>query len=225
MKRILFTVLALASLGSLGLFASGCGGGSGSSAGVATLASDASARNAPNADVTTTASRQDFQEAALAYTKCLRGEGIDVPDPDFSQGGPGRGPGQRGGFLGGANRNDPKFQKAQQKCRSIIDAVRPQFTPERQQQFRDAQVKFAQCMRKNGVDVPDPDFSGQGQGGQGGQGGRPGLFGASGIDPNDPKVRKAMTGCRSVFTDAGLGGGPGGGAGGGFAPPVGGNGG
>jgi hypothetical protein len=162
----------------------------------------------------TTVTRQDFQTALLAYVKCLRGEGFKIADPTFNGGGPAGGGG--GGFFGssGINRNDPKFRKAQTKCRPILAAVRPQFSPTDRQKFQDAALKFAQCMRKNGVNVPDPNFSGGG-GGPGAGGG--GLFGGSTIDRNDPKVQAAMQTCRSVFTAAGLGG-PGGRAGG-FGPP------
>ncbi len=209
MRRVPTLLLLAAAGAALAVIAAGCGG-SKSSSGVASLGPGTVAASTQPANTTLT--RQDFQTAVLAYAKCLRSEGFDVPDPNFSQGGGGGG----GLFLGsGINRNDPKFQKAQEKCRPILAAVRPQFNPADRQKFQDAALKFAQCMRKNGVDVPDPDFSGSG--GPGGGPGRGGLFGGGNIDPSDPKVQAAMQTCRSVFTDAGLGG-PGG-RGGGFGPP------
>lgn len=65
------------------------------------------------------------------------------------------------------------------------------------EQFR----KFAQCMRDNGVDVPDPGpdgnytFGGQG-GGSAGQ--------SPGVDRNDPKFQTAMTACRSLMPAGGI---------------------
>ncbi len=213
MRRVpTFLMLALAGV-ALAVLAAGCGG-SKSSSGVANLGTGTVA--ASTTPTTTTAvTRQDFQTAVLAYTKCLRSQGIQIADPNFSQGGGGGGGAGGGGLFGGsaANRNDPKFRKAQAKCRPILAAVRPQFSPANRQAFQDAALKFAQCMRKNGVNVPDPNFSGGG-GGPGAGGG--GLFGGANIDRSDPKVQAAIQTCRSAFT------GLGGRGGGGFGPPGGG---
>lgn len=201
MTRVAMSLGSLAILVVAGLIASGCGG-SDSSSGVAQIGSTSAAP--ARADGTTTqASREDLQEAVLAYTRCLRAEGLNVPDPDFSATG--------GGARillprGGIDPSSPKFRKAQEKCQPLIASVRPQASPVQREKFQEAAVKFAQCMRKNGVNVPDPDFSSGGPGG--------GLFGTGRIDPSNPKVQKAMEACRSVFTDAGLGRGPGGGPGG-----------
>jgi hypothetical protein len=206
--RLLPGLLAIAAIAAV---ATGCGGSS-SGAGVARLGTTTSDPSG-SASAQTNPSRQDFQTAILAYTKCMRGNGINLPDPTFnSAGGPGAGAGGRGLFgANGVNRNSAKFRKAQSACGSKLAAVRPQFNPQDRQRLQDAALKFAQCMRKNGVDVPDPDFSQEGQGGGG-------LFAGSRLNQNDPKVRKAISSCRSVFTDAGLGrGGPGGGP-----PPAGG---
>lgn len=196
----------------LGVAASGCGGTSDAS--VARLDSSTTSDPSASQAAETNPSRQDFQTAILAYTKCMRENGINLPDPTFNNGGgPGDGEGGRGLFGGnGVNRNSVKFRKAQSACQSKLAAVRPQFNPQDRQRFQDAALKFAQCVRKNGVDVRDPDFSQQGQGGGG-------LFGGSPLNQNDPKVRKAISACRSVFTDAGLGRGRFGGPGGGPPPP------
>jgi hypothetical protein len=196
MRRVPTLILLAAAGAALAVLAAGCGGSS--SSGVASLGPGTVA--ASTDPTTTAATPQDFQTAILAYARCLRSQGFDVPDPDFSQGGGG---GLRAVF-GRVDRNDPKFRKAQEKCRPILAAVRPQFSPADRQKFQDAALKFAQCMRKHGVNVPDPDFSQGGAGGPGGGGGG-GLFGGSNIDRSDPKVQAAMQACRSVFTDAGLG--------------------
>ncbi|MFD0736095.1 hypothetical protein [Planotetraspora mira] len=55
------------------------------------------------------------QEQALAFTKCMRDHGVDMPDPDFSGGGvkiTGRGP--------GFSPDDPKFQEASEACRDKL---------------------------------------------------------------------------------------------------------
>ncbi len=200
-------VPALATIALTVALTSGCGGSSGS-AQVAQLATTPSTTTEPGG-TTPTATTQDFQSAVLAYTGCLRSHGFQIADPDFS-GGAGSGRGLFGQLR--ADRNNPKFKKADAQCRSLLAASRPQISTARRQQFQDAALKFAQCMRKNGVDVPDPNFS------QGGGAGGGGLFGGSGLNRNDPKVQKATQVCRKVFTNAGLGGGRFGGGGGG-APP------
>jgi hypothetical protein len=62
-----------------------------------------------------------------------------------------------------------------------------------QQSFQDAALKFAQCMRDNGVDVPDP---------QPGQGGIQIQAGQNGIDPNSETFRKAQSECQHFMRDA-----------------------
>jgi hypothetical protein len=67
---------------------------------------------------------QEFQDAALKFAQCMRKNGVNMPDPNFSSGsGGGVGPG--GGFFRSINRNDPNVQKAIQVCRPIMAAVRP----------------------------------------------------------------------------------------------------
>ena len=193
MKFVQIAALA-AVLGTVGFVAASCGGGS--SSGVAQLGEGTNAA----ATTPTSTTSQDPQDAILAFTRCLRKEGIDLPDPSFGQGGGAQ-------IRVPRNANSPKFQKAQAKCRPLLAAIQQRFDPEQRQKFQDAALAYAKCMRGRGFDVPDPDFS-QGAGG--------GLFriGGGNLDPSDPKVQTAMQACQKVFTDAGLpGGGPGGGPG------------
>jgi hypothetical protein len=53
------------------------------------------------------------QEAVRAFAKCLRENGIDMPDPDPNGG--------FGGKLPKIDQNSPTFKKAMQACRSKID--------------------------------------------------------------------------------------------------------
>jgi hypothetical protein len=64
--------------------------------------------------------QQALQDAILAYAKCMRTNGYDMPDPTFDGGGAG-GPGG-GGIFGNrnANRNDPTFKKANTACRPTL---------------------------------------------------------------------------------------------------------
>jgi hypothetical protein len=66
------------------------------------------------------AQQQALQDAILAYAKCMRTNGYDMPDPTFNGGGAG-GPGG-GGLFGNRslNRNDPLFKKANTACRPTL---------------------------------------------------------------------------------------------------------
>jgi hypothetical protein len=182
--------LALAAVGVLLIAA--CGGSD--SPEVANLG-DAATTETEQTDTTVTP--EDQEEALLAYAECMRGEGIDFPDPQFS------GDGEGGLFIGpdsGIDPNDPDFQAADETCRSHLEAIRPEFDPEQAQELQDAALAFAQCMRDQGYDVPDPEFE------EGG--GMRQLFGEN-LDPNDPDVQAAMEKCQeSSFGDLGPGPGP-----------------
>ena len=61
-----------------------------------------------------------------------------------------------------------------------------------QQTFQDAALKFAQCMRENGVDMPDPQ-PGQGIRLQAGQ---------NGVDPQSQTFQDAQSKCQQIMQDA-----------------------
>jgi hypothetical protein len=187
--RLHLVILALV-LSATALVSTACGGSSSSSE-VARI--DEGTTAAATSPQRTTAAPEDPRDAILAFTRCMRENGIDIPDPDFSNGAGPR-------FQVPRDVDSPKFRAAMQKCREHLESIRQRFDPELREKFQDAVLAFAKCMREHGVDVPDPDFS------QGPGAGR--IF--RDIDPNDPKVREAMDACRKVFTDAGLPG-PGGG--------------
>ncbi len=59
-------------------------------------------------------------------------------------------------------------------------------------ELQDTFLEFAACMRDNGYDIPDPDFSGDTFGGFFEMG--------ENIDPNDPAFLEAMGQCQDIFT-------------------------
>jgi hypothetical protein len=64
------------------------------------------------------------KDSALAYAKCMRDNGVDMPDPKFSSGGGttfslGRS-GKKGGSTGGPNPDSPKFKAADKVCHSKL---------------------------------------------------------------------------------------------------------
>lgn len=126
--------------------------------GVATLRTpgpDAQATEAPTEEAA------EGQEAILAFAQCMRDEGIDFPDPQFGVG---------GGFFGGRGDGDgdgpafdfqgTEFRSALESCGSFLEALQPDLDPEQQAEQAEQGLAFAQCMRAEGIDFPDPDPSG-----------------------------------------------------------------
>jgi hypothetical protein len=188
----------------LAALASGCGSSGSSGEGVASL--DGNAAAAEDQTSSETAS-EDPEEAALAWARCMRTEGIDVPDPQVEDGRvlirPGAGTGRA---LRETSRE--KFEAATEKCGTPFgNAGPPQLSEEQREEMQETLLSFARCMRENGVDMPDPDFSGSGPFRMGGPG--------AGIDPDSPTFQKAREACESILQDSGFG--PRGG------PPPGGN--
>lgn len=65
------------------------------------------------------------KDAMLAYAKCMRDNGVDMPDPKFSNSGGGvtfqlGGPGNKGGSTGGPNPDSPAFKAADKVCHSKL---------------------------------------------------------------------------------------------------------
>jgi hypothetical protein len=143
-------------------------------------------------------------QARLNLAKCFRAHGINVPDPS-SGGGVAGG----GGGIFRSLRNYPQAQvtAARQACNQYFAQAFPRLnlSPAQQAQARAQLVKFAQCMRSHGVDVPDPSTTGGGFG-----------IGRAfrSIDRNSPAFQSAMKACSSLRPQFGRGG-PGG-------PPAGG---
>ena len=133
---------------------------------------------------------QKARDAALAYTKCMRENGIDMPDPD---------PNQRGigltvpeGHLAGEG------DAADKACRKHLEAVKPpEMSPEQEKKFQQAALAQPRCMREHGIDMPDPTFGEDG-------GARIQMKGRR-FDPEDPKFQKAQEACRKE-APGGLGG-------------------
>jgi hypothetical protein len=101
------------------------------------------------------------EQARLDAAKCFRQHGVNVPDP--GQGGQGGAGGPPGGLR---NSNPQAFQAARQACQKYLKNAFTPLTAAQRTQFRDAFVKYAACMRTNGVNLPDPQpGNGPGQGG------------------------------------------------------------
>ena len=167
-----------------------CSGGATGNNGVATLNSaDPGASAAPSASI-------NPQDALLAYARCMREHGIDMPDPQFDQ--------TNGKFQVqiGANGAKPtdkqKVDAAQQACQHFMDGVAfgPGKGGEIDQETQEALLAFAKCMREHGIDFPDPQFEDGGMVRVGG-GDTPAF------DPNSKKFQDAQEACRSLMPGGG----------------------
>jgi hypothetical protein len=148
--------------------------------------SSPSTTSATAASGTSTSSSARYQ-ARLNLAKCLRSHGVNVPDPS-PNGGPAGGGGGGGGIFRQA-RGNPNFQSAMQACAQYRRQANPfsNLSPVQRAQFQQDLVKFAQCMRSHGIDIPDPTTS---------SGGGFGIFRQiPSSERNSPAFRSAVQAC------------------------------
>ena len=162
-----------------------CSGGADPS-GVATLKSPGTGNAANPGSSTAPSASIDPEDAQLAFTRCMREKGIDMPDPVGGAGG--------GMVAIDAGKTDPQeMQAAFEACGKLLGpagGTTTQVDPEMQ----DKMVKFAACMRDHGVDFPDPVVSGGGVTMQ--------VGGAAGaIDPSSTKFQDASEACQPILGD------------------------
>jgi hypothetical protein len=157
------SVLLAASAAALALTAAGCGGSGDSK----------SSSSGSNPTV----------EQAVKYAQCMRENGVtNFPDPDKN--------GRIVIAAGGPNKNDPQVKKAQQTCKSL-EPPGLKDDPAKVAQAQQEWLKFAQCMRKNGIqDFPDPKDGKL-------------LVPRDRIDTNSPQFKNALKACRNVSVGGG----------------------
>ena len=159
-----------------------CGGDSGGT-GVATAGGKKGGSSAsPSATAT-----KDPQDAMLEFARCMRKNGVDMPDPGE----------------GGAIRVQPgdesldELKKAHEACKHLAGGgfAEPGDAGKLDPKMQERMLKYAKCMREQGVDMPDP--------------GEHGLLqekGADGVlDPNSETFKDAHKACGKYFvgvTDA-----------------------
>jgi hypothetical protein len=199
--------IAIAALLAFGLLAVSCSG-SDSDSGVASLeATPDTTENQEQAGDDTVSD----EEAILAFAACLRDEGIDVDDPTVDADGNLRPPRPRDI----AQEDREMVRAATDVCSEHLESVAFGLDTADRSEREDQLFEYAACMRENGYDMADPDFSNFGQPGQGdGSGAGGGPFGA--IDQSDPTFQAAQEACAGIFGgDRVPGSGPGSGVAGG----------
>jgi hypothetical protein len=133
MSRTLRPLAVLAMVALISVISAGCGSNAPSETGTASSSGTGGTKKATDRD------------KAVKFAECMRENGVsDFPDPNAA-----------GEFVYGASVSPAVFKKAVDACKDLqppgtLSAKR---SPEQQKEG----LKFAQCMRENGVkDFPDP---------------------------------------------------------------------
>ncbi|MBE1565223.1 hypothetical protein [Nonomuraea africana] len=112
----------------------------------------AGANGGTAAPASSSAAPTDPREAELKFAQCMREHGVDMPDPE---------PG--GGIrIETRKGEEQKSEKAQKACQQFLRAAvgDPGKTKPDQKKL-DETLKWVQCMRENGADMPDPSPDGR----------------------------------------------------------------
>ena len=114
---------------------------------VATLGTpppDAEASTAPTEELSA-------EDSMLAYTACMRENGVETDDPQFDVNGDlvSKPTFDRG-------KEDETFRAASEACGDLLLALKPALDPALQAEQTENALRFAACMRDQGLDWPDP---------------------------------------------------------------------
>ena len=166
----------------LGLVAGACSSGD---AGAGVVSIDAGQADSLSAETDSIPGEQ----AVLEFTACLRDEGLDIDDPGVDENGNLVPPNQHA--LAGQTLDMAALHSAFDVCRELLDNVAFGLNTEDLSEREDELLAFAVCMRDNGYEMPDPDFSTDGHTGDG-------PFGDA-IDTDDPDFQRAATSCEGII--------------------------
>jgi hypothetical protein len=155
----------------LALIVAACGGG-GKGEGVASLGGAGSATSTTSAGAS-----GDLAGAAAAFGRCMRQHGIDMPDPRID------GNNIVQPSLGRQVQESTKFQAAEQACNRYLPGGGEPTGPPDPQRLQQM-LAFAGCMRQHGIDMPDPQVSGDDQ------------QLPTGMRKDDPRLKAAEQACQ-----------------------------
>jgi hypothetical protein len=120
---------------------------------------------------------QDADAQALAFAECMRDNGVDMPDP---------GPGQQGFYQAFHEIESDYDQATIQQALTACEDLMPQFATEQHDDDDEAVLALAECLRDQGLDVPDN------------------LFESGALHEIDQdQLRPAMEACRDVLAGGG----------------------
>ena len=180
-------VRSLAAAAALTVLLVACGGGEEADPdpGLATLEEETTTTT-----VVSGSAEADTEEAVLAFSQCMRDEGIaEFPDPQF--GADGSLDFQRGQAdldRAGIDPQSDEFQAAFESCQGLLEGVALIGGGIDLTEIEDLLLEFAQCMRREGIDMPDPNFDFSLDAGD--------QFAGS-IDFTDPEVQTAVEICQA----------------------------
>ncbi len=179
MSKLLAVVAALA------LVATACGDSGSGGGEVASL------------DNSGTLSPANTEDQLLDFAQCMRDQGVALPDPTVdAEGNP---------QLAPPDDFDPgdlsELLAAAEQCEEFLEGVTLGFEDFDLTAATDTLLVFAECMRSNGFDLPDPDFSLIDP--QSGSIPTAGPFGD--IDLQDPDFLAGFSVCGDLIADLGVG--------------------
>jgi hypothetical protein len=151
------------------LLLGGCGSAANTDQGVASVGG-----NGSSAPPTSATQQGSTEEQMQKFAQCMRDNGVDMPDPSLDG----------GGADANIDRESPAFKKAMDACRSQLPGGGDlsKIDPKMIDQLR----ALTQCLRDNGVDVPDPDPNSP----------TLGMDQMQNIDRESPVFKKAMEACK-----------------------------
>jgi hypothetical protein len=137
-------------------------------------------------------SQEQIRESAVKFAQCMRENGVEnFPDPQ-----PDGGMAIRVGPESGI---DPEeMEAAQKECEHLQEDIRPQMSEADQAEFKEKALEHARCMREHGIDMPDPEFSGDGKVTMKMKRGE--------VNPEDPEFQAAQEACGGEGGPIGIGG-------------------
>jgi hypothetical protein len=137
---------ALAIVAVISMIGAGCGSDESSDSGATSSSGTAGNSSTTGKSGTGGSKKLTAQEKAVKFAECLRANGVPhFPDPD-----------PKGEFNWAIDVSAPVWLKANRAC----EALKPPgtFSAKRTRKEQSASLRFAQCIRDNGVeDFPDPE--------------------------------------------------------------------
>jgi hypothetical protein len=145
MNRTLLLPAVLALVAVIGLIAAGCGSSASSDTGTATSTAIGSSAGTASHTSSAGTTKLDLQEKLVKLAECIRGHGVPhFPDPDA-----------KGEFAFGIDVTPAEWLKAVNACKELEPPGI--FSGRRSPKQQSDALRFAECMRENGVkDFPDP---------------------------------------------------------------------
>ncbi|MDQ3758048.1 MAG: hypothetical protein M3394_09400 [Actinomycetota bacterium] len=163
-KRLHTLTAAAAAAALLGLGACNASSGSGGAQDVASVDAAGADSASKGGKGKAAPSEKDREKAMLEFSKCMREQGVDMPDP--TPVGDGKGFRMERRVEGDAKRDlqadEEAFEKADEACRHLVEGLggaggAGEPDPEMEKKM----LEFAKCMREHGIDMPDPQTGGK----------------------------------------------------------------